>query len=494
MGKCANAIREAARAGLAGLMLLTAGCAGDSAQGEGFSLISPEQEKELGAREHPKMLERYGGVYEEGDIGAYVATVGGRVAANSDRPDIAYRFTVLDSPVVNAMALPGGYVYVTRGLLALANSEAELAGVLAHEVGHVTARHTASRVTQGTVANVLAGLLGVATGSQAVAQIAGLAGQGYLASFSRDQEFEADRLGVRALARTGYDPYAQADFLANLQAQSELYAALAGKTDYDPNRVDFFATHPATPDRVRAAIGEARASGVPFDGRPDRRGDFLAAIDGMMYGDNPKEGYIRGRQFLHPVLRFAFEVPEGFRLTNSSRAVTAQGPQGTAISLDSAPVDRPVATTDYLTRIWQKDLPLREVERIRVNGLEAATGWTVANSNRGQVYARFVAVREAADRVYRFIMIAPPNPSAAVLEGFRKTTYSFRRLGAREAAALKPLRLQVVTVRRSDTVETLARRMAFDEAREERFRVLNGLGPRDPVRAGDRVKIVVEGR
>ncbi|MDX5361580.1 MAG: M48 family metalloprotease [Alphaproteobacteria bacterium] len=494
MGKRANAIRQATRAGLAGLMMLAAGCAGDTAQGEGFSLISPEQEKELGAREHPKLLERYGGVYEEGDVGAYVAMVGGRVAANSDRPDIAYRFTVLDSPVVNAMALPGGYVYVTRGLLALANSEAELAGVLAHEVGHVTARHTASRVTQGTVANVLAGLLGIATGSGTVAQIAGLAGQGYLASFSRDQEFEADRLGVRSLVRTGYDPFSQADFLAHLQAQAELHAALAGKTNYDPNSVDFFATHPSTPERVRAAVAEARASGVPMESRPNRRDAFLDAIDGMIYGDNPDEGYIRGRRFMHPVLRFGFEVPEGFRLANSSQAVTAQGPQGTAISLDSASVNRSVTTTDYLTRVWQKDLRLREVERIRVNGMEAATGWTVANSNRGQVYARFVAIREARDRIYRFIMIAPPNPSRALLEDFREVTYSFRRLSAAEAAALKPLRLQVVRVRRGDTVESLARRMAFDEAREERFRVLNGLGPRDTLRAGERMKIVVEGR
>ncbi|HEX6940507.1 MAG TPA: M48 family metalloprotease [Longimicrobiales bacterium] len=475
--------------------LLTGACTTNPATGrQSFTaFMSSEQEIEVGREQHPKILQEFGGEIEDAKIKAYVNALGQRLARSSEFPDLNWTFTVLNSDITNAFALPGGYVYVTRGLLSLASTEAELAGVLGHEIGHVTARHSAQRYSAGVAASLGALVLGVLTGSDLVAQagqsVAGIA----LASYSREQELEADTLGVRYLARAGYDPTAMSTFLAKLQMESALEAELAGRPGAE-DELNIMATHPRTQDRVQEAIAAARQQvAVPANPRIGRD-EYLNTIDGMAYGGDRDSGFIRQRRFVHPALRLAFEVPPGFNIANGAASVSARGPANARIIFDrdaraeTAGLDM----VDYLQRVWARGARLQAVERIEINGMPAATGATRVQTNSGTMDMRLVAIRFDPRTICRFIFATPPSATAGYNEAFRRTTYSFRKLSESEAAAAQPPRIAVVTVKSGDTVESLARRMAFDTAQVQRFRVLNGLGPGEEVRPGQRVKIVVE--
>jgi predicted Zn-dependent protease len=463
-------------------------------------LMSKERERQIGAREHPKVLKAYGGAYQSNTVGAFVAEVGGRLVKNSDTAGDPFYITVLDSPVVNAFALPGGYVYVTRGLMALANSEEELAGVLAHEIGHVTARHAAERVSQaqtvgilGTLGTIGALILGGEAAGQLAQNIFGAGGQLYLLSYSRDQEYEADEIGIRYLYRTGYDPYAMASFLSGMDLQNALSAKIAGQ-NYDPNRVDYLSTHPNTRDRVERAVQQARSTGVPPGTLPRRKTSYLDVLDGMIYGDSPSQGFVRGRTFSHPELRFTFTVPDGYRIQNSASAVAIAGPSGTAVRFDLDEAEGTGGMSRYLTNRWAPALKVRlaNVENITVNGMPAATGTSrVTYQNRASTL-RLVAIDFGGGRIYRFLMLTPRNLTERLDPGLRELTYSFRRISAAEAGQLKPLRLRVRTVKSGQTVASFAAQMATSDFQEERFRALNGLGPQDVLRAGQQVKIVGE--
>ncbi len=458
-------------------------------QSEFTPLMTPAQEVQVGAEEHPKIIKRFGGVYDDPDVGGWIAQVGGGLAANSELPDLAFTFTVLDTDQVNAFAVPGGYIYITRGLIALANTEAEIAGVLAHEIGHVTARHTAQRYNRTVAANLLTTVLGAATGSREIAQVGQLVGAGVLASYSRDQEFEADVLGVRYMSRTGYNPYGQADLLSQLQRERELALAIAGREGEDPT-ANFFASHPNTIERVQRAVAAANETGAA--NAPYRRDEFLARVDGLIYGGSPDHGYIRGRTFWHPKLRFAFTVPPDFRLINTPRAVYAKGPGGAQIRFDISKKAGGGDPLAYLTDVWARKLLLREVERITVNGLPAATGAADVNTRSGRRGLRLIAVRSSTGAMFRLMFVTPPGLEDRLREDLQRTTYSLRELSPAEAARLKPRRIRVVTVGVGDTVETLAQRMTVDDFPVERFRVLNALTADARLRVGERVKIVSE--
>ncbi|MBE9554509.1 MAG: M48 family metalloprotease, partial [Proteobacteria bacterium] len=261
-----------------------AGCAVNPATGgRNFMLVSRSQEKKLGKDAHPKLIKEFGGVYNDPHVTGYAEYLGQKLAAVTETPSDEFTFTVLDSPIVNAFATPGGYVYISRGLMALAESEAELAGVMGHELGHVVARHSWQRMSKATVAGALSGLLGAGQVGQALGGL-------YLSSFSRDQEMEADRLGVRYISRAGYDPAAMTSFLAKMGANSRLQAQIAGRDPNDVDERDIMSTHPRTKERVQQAMQLAGARGG--QGVIDRDG-YLQRIDNMIYGDSPDQGYIR---------------------------------------------------------------------------------------------------------------------------------------------------------------------------------------------------------
>lgn len=477
-----------------GATLGLTGCTVNPATGDqsftGF--MSLEDEIKIGRDEHPKILKSFGGPYKDGAITAYVNGIGNRLAAKSELPKIKWTFTVLNSKQINAFALPGGYVYVTRGLMALASSEAELAGVIAHEIGHVTGRHTAQRYSSSIAASGVSILASILLGS-AAGDLANFAGQAAVKSYSRSQEFEADSLGVRYLARTDYTTEAMASFLAKLRAHSQLEAKRHKKDPASVDQGNMFATHPRTIDRVKRAI--ANANGAQKNGTSGaRRGtiDYMERLHNMLYGDDPKEGFIKGRTFIHPEMRFRFDVPPGFRLFNTPRAVVAKGPQDAIIQFDMAGKPYHGQITSYLTNVWAKRGKFSRVERITVNGMAGATATMRLRQRNGIFDLRFIAIRQRSDRIYRFAFLTRPRQTEQLSRALRLTTFSLRNISYAEAQKFQPSRILVKPVLAGDSVQSFARRMGVTDFKEETFRVINGLKPTDLLRRGKLVKIISE--
>jgi predicted Zn-dependent protease len=477
----------------AALMLALAqlsGCAPNPATGAssltGFS--STAAETQTGADQNPAVLAALGGAYADASLAAYVSEVGQRVAAGSERKEISYKFQVLDTPIVNALAIPSGYIYVSRGLLALVNNEAELAGVLGHEVGHVAAMHHAQGQVRDTIAQV--GMLPLAIISPLLLGAPQMAAQSYLRSFSRDAEYEADKLGIRYVARAGYDPAATATFLNTMRNYEQVQALIDGRSAGSIDQFDYMATHPNALERYRRAL--AQASQTPVANPIVRRREYLAQINGVIYGESPEQGFIRGRMFAHPKLRFAFEVPKGFELFDTSDAIYATGPDNAMIIFDSAPETSGLAMTGYIRQVWAKDIEVHEVRRGEINGLEAATAIATAKTKQGPVTMRSVAIRMDATHIYRFRFIASAARAKALAPAFAQTAGTFKRLSAAEAASLKPRKIKLVTVAKNDTVATFAKRCAFDKYPQEQFRALNGLAPDSTRIPLQQVKLVVE--
>ncbi|WP_035708440.1 M48 family metalloprotease [Niveispirillum irakense] len=484
--------RRAARfAALPLIALLASACSTNPVTGDRqfTALMPPEQEAAIGAQQHPEMLKEFGGRYEDAKLQAYVDDLGQRLAAKTEIPGTRYTFTVLDSPIINAFALPGGYVYVSRGLMALANSEAELAGVVGHEIGHVTARHSADRYGRGVLAQGGSLLAGLLLGQQA-AQLAQSGSQLALAGFGRGQELQADGLGIRYMTAAGYDPQEMSGFLSSMGRHSQLEALLAGK----PGQADQFSylqTHPPTGERAQqASSAAAQAGGI---GLKVGRNEYLRAIDGMIYGDSPAHGYVRGRVFAHPGLNIRFEVPEGFRLLNGDTAVVGVGPQGAQIIFDQQPGQGAPTPQDYIARVWAANTSLGAIQSLTIDGQPAATVATRLNTNAGAMDARLVAIRAGANSFNRFLFVSPPALSGSLSAGFQTTATSFRKLTAAEQSALKPYRLRVVQVKAGEKVADFVKRMPYADYPEERFRVLNNIPPGAEVQAGQLIKIVTEG-
>ena len=300
-----------------------------------------------------------------------------------------------------------------------------------------------------------------------------------LAAFSRAQEFEADGIGVGISARAGFDPYGASRFLADMQRNADLKAPGGERAP------DFLTTHPATPERIKNALINARQYSSPGAGERDRD-QYLGAVDGLAYGEDPSEGFVRGRRFLHPKLGFTFLAPPGFTLDNTAQAVLGLKGGDEALRLDVVSVPAEQSLPDYLKSGWMEKVDPASVEQFTVNGFQAAT----ATASGDQWSFRLFAVRFGSD-VYRFIFAAK-NRTPQVDRSFRESIESFRRMSLQESAQVHPLRLKIVTVGANDTVETLARRMATADHSLERFRVINGLGPHDVVKPGTKVKIVAE--
>ena len=328
---------------------------------------------------------------------------------------------------------------------------------------------------------------------QAGSAVGQIAAGGILADYSREDELAADNLGVRYLARAGYDPYAQADFLESMSAAATLDARLAGKT-YNPNATTFLATHPATGERTRLAIEVARNSGEPIPvGAQRHRDRLLEVVDGVTWGDSPEQGFVRGRSFSHPLLGFAYSVPAGFTITNSAATVIAKGPEDARFVLDGAP-NPANPLDDYIARQWipeiAREFPLGRPERVtprRINGLEAASTVLPVELGGRRFDALLVAIRHDG-RLYRLVGLAPRG--SGLLDEMARAVETFRPLSPAEAAALTATRIDVVTVQPGDTAASLAQRMNVGDFRDERFRVLNALDPGEALQPGQQVKIV----
>ena len=463
----------------------------------GASAPISQNEAQQGAEAHPQLLAEFGGAMT-GSQAQYVETVGQNIAVQSDLANARGSFTVslLNSPVNNAFAIPGGYIYTTRQLVSLMNNEAELAGVLGHEVGHVAARHSQRR-QQAAQRNSILGVLG-AIASQALLGGTGLGQQlGQLSlqgsqlltlKFSRSQELEADRLGIDYLNRAGYDTRAMSTVLASLAAQNSLDAQLMGR---DNARLpEWASTHPDPASRVQNALSVAQQTGGT--GGVTNRDTFLTRIDGILYGDDPQQGVVEGRDFIHPDLRLQFTAPQGFYMVNGTRAVTISGQSGKA-QFSLGPYDGNLQT--YVGNVFnalseQQQVRPASIQTTTVNGLPAAYGTARVNSGDQNLDVTVFAYEFANDRAYHFLALTPAGQSGT----FNSMFSSMRKISATEAANVIPRHVDVVTVGSRDTVRTLAAKMAYSNAQEARFRVLNGLSSNEEVRAGQKVKIVVRGR
>ena len=468
------------------LMPLLGACSTNPATGQQqfTALMSPQQEVQVGASEHQKIVKQFG-LYKNASLNAYVNEVGKRVTTDTERPDVNFTFYVLDTPIVNAFAVPGGYIYLSRGLIGLANSEAEMAAVLAHEAGHITGRHSAERYSRGVVTSLGAGVLSAVIGSQGASQALGVGANLYMSSYSRTQESEADSLGLRYMTRGGYDAQAMQKFLSSLERQSGIDAQLAGRGK--SSGFNYFSTHPATADRVSQT--RAQASSYPKGGKINRD-RHLQKISGMTYGDSAKQGFVRGQKFYHPEIGFFFEAPQGFNITNQPSQVVATSKSGAAIIFDMAS-NKQGYSPEYYLQAWIKDQKLQGLERITVNGMSAATGGFAGSINGKPVTIRVVAIKWG-DRFARFQMAIPQSASSQLVEGMKRATYSFRKMSASEKNSIRPYRIKTFAAKAGDSVASIARRSPFDKLQEERFRVLNGLQPEEQLQAGKLYKRIVE--
>lgn len=457
--------------------------------------MSPQKEARIGAEQHPLLVEQFGGRYEAPRLAGYVTAVGQRLARQAEVPAGQFSFTVLNSGIVNAFALPGGYVHISRGLLALLNDEAELSSVLGHEIGHVTARHAASRYNRAVFSQILGGLLGAVTESETLSRVVSTGSQLYLLSYSRGQEMQSDKLGFRYMTRAEYDAAGAVTMLEALGRQSALEASLQGKKGAEVP--GWARTHPLTSERVEAA--RARYAGLPAGQPAGERGRrrYLEMIDGMIVGDDPDQGVIDGRSFSHPILRIAFEAPPDYQLNNTAAALIGAGPGNARFLFSAAEVTPGTSNREALAAAWRQiggrtKLPaLSGVARVSANGIEGLTGTAQIASGGSSLDLRLVGYRTTARRLDYFLLVTPPAATVPTAPGLQRMTFSFRRLSPQQAARIRPLRIEVVTIRRGQTMASVSERMAYGERRLERFMVLNNLRAAGPFAAGQQVKIVV---
>jgi predicted Zn-dependent protease len=477
---------------LASLCLALAACVTNPVTGrEEVSFMSPEREATLG-REAARQVAEEMGLVEDPALVAYLAEVGARVAAQSPRKDVRFQFHVANMAETNAFALPGGYIYVSRGLLALARSEDELANVLAHEVGHVAARHAAQRETRALGVGVLAalgtlaaGALGGAEAAQSVAQLGQLAGAGLIASYGRDQERQADEVGQKMASASGFDPGGMASFLGALDREVTLRLG-------QPRRPTFLDSHPSTPERVAATAERARALGTRGELAPlASRNAFVANLAGLLVDEDPAEGVVREDTFLHPDLDFVLRFPAGWKVQNGRAAVGAQSPEGALalLQMQERGTDPRLAAERFL-RANAQALELIDHGRFDDAAVPGYRARAKVALQQGVAGAELFWLAHGGT-LYRLECLASSERFAEFLRGFERTAASFRPLEAGERASVRERRLEIVSATAGESLEALARR-GGNVWRLERVALANGLEPGARLAAGQRVKIAVE--
>ena len=435
--------------------------------------------------EHARIVASYGGQYNDVNAAKAVARAVGRLVAASDDPSQSYRITLLNSPVVNAFALPSGNLYVTRGLLALANDTSEVAAVIAHEMAHVTAKHAVARQRRAEAAQELNKAVAGVLQDADQQRLALASTQVSLARFSQVQELEADAIGIKTLGKAGFDPFAASRFLSSMARYGEYRAQKQGAAAAAASRPDFLSTHPSTPERIDFAIREAREASPSGTGEQERE-QYLTELDGMVFGDDPSEGFIRGRSFLHKALGIEFAVPQGYNLENTSKAVLASDGNGTAMRFDGVAVAPEMSLKDYLTSGWINGLNADSIVASELGEFATAIAKATADG-----WSFRIGVVRAGKTVYRFIFAAQ-EPGPTFDSAFTETFGTFRRLSPTESARLRPLHIKIHRVKQGETVNQLAEQMQGIDRRLETFRVLNGLDQNDQVEAGKLVKLVTD--
>lgn len=433
-------------------------------------------------REHRRLVASFGGEYRAPKVQAQLNSISERLRLVSDRPSEQYRVIVLNAATVNAFALPNGYVYLTRGLLALANDSAEIASVVAHEIAHVTARHAMARAELESRSALVSRVMTEVLDNPGAGQLMRDQSRVAFASFSRQQEIDADEMGVRAIAKAGFEAHGATRFLMALDRSSRMRQEISGGKD---DKTDILATHPQTPERIAKALAVAREFGAPGVGEADRT-KWLNALEGTTYGDDPTQGVVKGRQYFHPKLRFAMSAPEGFVLENTAQAVlgVTQGAQE-AFRLDSTRMDASKSLATLLHENPIESIGVTDIRELQINQLSAATGIA-----KGADWSFRVFLIRSGEIVYRLIFAAQ-GLTPAQDQRFLEAASSFRRMTDEEVKDIQPLRIRLVTARAGDRPEDLvANYMGGISQALERFYVINGLGPDDMLQPGKAYKVI----
>jgi predicted Zn-dependent protease len=460
-----------------GVTLGLAGCAHNPVSGKtDFVMMSEQQEVQAGVQGDAGVRQKYA-VYDAPALQEYVNRVGQKVAAHSHRANLQYHFTVLDSPEINAFALPGGYVYITRGILAYLNSEAELAAVLGHEIGHVTARHGVRQASAAQAANI-----GFALASILLPQVnpAGLGqnvAKAWLSGYGRDHELEADRLGADYLARSGYDPQAMIRVVGVLKNQELFDAQQAQQEGREPRRYHgTFDTHPDADTRLQQVVAEANHLTVaqPVEGRRE----FLHQISGLVFGDSTAQGILRDNQFMHAALNVSLTFPLHWRVQNSAESVVALSPAADAsiqLQMDTQPSGSPA---EYARRMVEE----RYIEHVQIDGYPAA----IAHLPQGMV--GFIAYNGSM----MMVQCAAQSPTVVDTHynAMRQTLLSFHRLTPREQQQAQALTLRVIRAQNGDTYARLAKHSPLGKNAESILRLINAHYPQGEPRVGESIKIV----
>lgn len=449
------------------LALVLAGCGGD---------VEPalsDQDRRLGAEQHPELLAEFGGAFT-GPAADYVERVGQKVAAAAGLADNC-TFTLVNSDVVNAFAVPGCYIYITRGLLGIVNSEAELASVLGHELGHIVRDHSNQQQRRSVLSSLGVIAIGVISGSDRLTRIAGTAAGLFDLRYSREHEYEADDLALEYLQATGYDPYASVDMLDQLGRHSAFQAGARGEAD--ARRIpEWSLTHPLTENRRERAVAGARRSGLEPGALPENEAAYLRAVDGLLYGDDPAQGFIIGRRFAHPLMRIAFEAPPGVALTNTPRAVLIDGPDGLRGEFAGGALGagnlEAYAQTVLAETVGDAPTSVLAAQTARANGIPALLVRASVATQSGAVPLSVLVLQAAADQAYHFLLLSGPGTNHD--EVVQALARSFTPLSANQAAALRPRYIRIRAVRSGETAQDLAARMAAQRP-VDHFLMLNGL-------------------
>ncbi len=452
-----------------------------------LSFMSEAQEISIGQESDPQIKEEMG-VYNDAALQQYVSEIGMRMAKISERPNLPWRFTVVDVPAVNAFAVPGGFIYITRGILPFLDSEAELAGVLGHEIGHVTARHSAQQYTRQVSGQV--GLVALGIFVPAARPFGELSGQALgvlFLRYGRDDELQADQLGARYESTLGWDPAGVPAFLSTLGRLDQA----AGDRRGVPN---WLSTHPEPLARVKdiqPVVDQLKAAGDSF---ATNRDALMQRIDGVLYGDNPEQGVARGNVFLHPVLRFRIDFPDKWDIANSPRQVLAKAP-GADVFMLLQGVERPQGRNIQeiaLNDMSNAGFRAGNGARTTINGLDAFVGvYQGQIEGMGAVAMRAAHIMHEGD-VYIVAGIVAPNAFEQADAAFSSSLRSFRPLSASEAADIRPDRVDVYVVRSGDTWQSIAERSG-GAITSATLAIMNNAAPGSQPEVGARIKIVVRG-
>jgi predicted Zn-dependent protease len=475
--------RAARRAALASASLAVLGaCATNPATGRReLSLVSQGQEIALG-QEGAKAAASQMGIYPDSGLQRYVASLGLPMAKNSERPELPWSFTVVDDPIVNAFALPGGPIFVSRGILAHMNSEAQLVSVLGHEIGHVTAKHSVSQMSKQQIFQI--GLIGAMVLRPELQEFGGAASQGLgvlFLKFGRDDETQADELGFRYMTAANYAPSEMAEMFKILQRVSGGEGARGTP--------EWLSTHPDPGNRVEKTNQRIAAAGKSFAGSRIERAAFLRQIDGLVFGEDPRNGYFQQTTFIQPTMQFRFDFPTGWRTQNGAEQVigaSARGDAQIALSLagNTAP---PQALAAFLQ---QQGVQAGRTFTTPINGNTAAVGQFVAQTQNGNQLAGYVGFIQQDGVTYQLVAITPRANIEAYDAAFRNTIASFQRVTDPRLLSVKPQRVRIVTLRSTMTL-TQFNQQNPSVIPIEQLALINAVTPTEMLAAGTQVKRVV---